>query len=151
MAARGRGNIINIGAYVPGSNPEIDDAIGRIGDINRYLAQGVEERGQPLSREAAPQEEQDQISRGQPQVGAQARLMSQGLRKLTGVIANLSRHGMLLVTPGPLSSPSVIVQVASDRQVVQLFGETVWTRRLDHGCHGAGVEFIARFGRISRG
>src|SRR3972149_7667992 len=33
---------------------------------------------------------------------------------LTGVIANLSRHGMLLVTPGPLSSPSVIVQVASD-------------------------------------
>lgn len=41
-------DIINIGAYVPGSNPEIDDATRRIGDINRYLAQGVEEKA-PLN------------------------------------------------------------------------------------------------------
>jgi flagellum-specific ATP synthase len=37
-------DLINIGAYVAGSSPEIDDAIRRIGDINAYLAQPVEEK-----------------------------------------------------------------------------------------------------------
>ncbi len=45
-------DLINIGAYVPGSNPEIDDAIRRIGEINRYLAQGVAEKA-PLSEAVA--------------------------------------------------------------------------------------------------
>jgi len=41
-------DIINIGAYVPGSNPEIDDSLRRISDINGYLTQGVEEKA-PLA------------------------------------------------------------------------------------------------------
>jgi flagellum-specific ATP synthase len=41
-------DMINIGAYVAGSSPEIDDAVRRIGDINSYLAQGVEEKA-PLA------------------------------------------------------------------------------------------------------
>lgn len=37
-------DLINIGAYRHGSNPEIDYAISHIRDINAYLSQGVEER-----------------------------------------------------------------------------------------------------------
>ena len=40
-------DMINIGAYAKGSNPEIDQAIAAIGDINGYLRQAVEDR-QPL-------------------------------------------------------------------------------------------------------
>ena len=36
-------DLINIGAYVKGSNPRIDDSIEKINDINRYLRQGIEE------------------------------------------------------------------------------------------------------------
>jgi flagellum-specific ATP synthase len=36
-------DLINIGAYVSGSNPEIDFAIGMIGKINSYLMQGIDE------------------------------------------------------------------------------------------------------------
>jgi flagellum-specific ATP synthase len=45
-------DMINIGAYVAGSNPEIDDAIGRIGEVNRYLVQGVAEKS-PLAESVA--------------------------------------------------------------------------------------------------
>jgi flagellum-specific ATP synthase len=37
-------DLINIGAYVPGSNPKIDQAIHIIDDINRYLQQGIEDQ-----------------------------------------------------------------------------------------------------------
>lgn len=37
-------DLINIGAYVPGSNPKIDQAISMIDDITRYLQQGIEDR-----------------------------------------------------------------------------------------------------------
>ncbi len=36
-------DLINIGAYVDGSNPEIDYAIKMIGEINSYLKQGIDE------------------------------------------------------------------------------------------------------------
>ena len=36
-------DLINIGAYVAGSNSEIDYAIGMIGKINSYLKQGIDE------------------------------------------------------------------------------------------------------------
>lgn len=36
-------DLINIGAYTIGSNPKIDDAIGRIEAINRFLRQDVQE------------------------------------------------------------------------------------------------------------
>ena len=42
-------DLINLGAYARGSNPEIDDAIERIAAIRTYLQQGM--------REAAPWEE----------------------------------------------------------------------------------------------
>ncbi|MFH0810034.1 MAG: FliI/YscN family ATPase [Pseudomonadota bacterium] len=37
-------DLINIGAYVPGSNPDIDDAIQRVRDINDYLTQDVDQK-----------------------------------------------------------------------------------------------------------
>lgn len=37
-------DLINIGAYKAGSNKEIDNAIAKINDINRFLTQGVEEK-----------------------------------------------------------------------------------------------------------
>ncbi len=37
-------DLINIGAYVQGSNPKIDRAIEMIEDINAYLCQGIEEK-----------------------------------------------------------------------------------------------------------
>jgi flagellum-specific ATP synthase len=37
-------DLINIGAYVQGSNPKIDQAIDMIDDINTYLCQGIDEQ-----------------------------------------------------------------------------------------------------------
>jgi flagellum-specific ATP synthase len=36
-------DLINIGAYVTGSNPRIDQAVGMIDNITRYLQQGIED------------------------------------------------------------------------------------------------------------
>jgi flagellum-specific ATP synthase len=36
-------DLIAIGAYQRGTNPAIDDALARIGDVRRYLAQGLDE------------------------------------------------------------------------------------------------------------
>jgi flagellar biosynthesis/type III secretory pathway ATPase len=37
-------DLINIGAYVDGSNPKIDESIAAIDGFNKYLRQGVEEK-----------------------------------------------------------------------------------------------------------
>jgi flagellum-specific ATP synthase len=37
-------DLINIGAYVEGSNPEIDYAIKKLPEINAFLRQGIDER-----------------------------------------------------------------------------------------------------------
>lgn len=37
-------DLINIGAYKAGSNPDIDYAIGKIKTVNKYLCQGVDEK-----------------------------------------------------------------------------------------------------------
>jgi flagellum-specific ATP synthase len=37
-------DLINIGAYVSGSNPKIDYAISRIDAVNEFLCQGMDER-----------------------------------------------------------------------------------------------------------
>ena len=37
-------DLINIGAYVAGSNPQIDYAVKKIPDVNRFLCQEVKER-----------------------------------------------------------------------------------------------------------
>jgi flagellum-specific ATP synthase len=43
-AHRNAEDLINIGAYVKGSNPSIDYAVSKIGDINKFLIQGIEEK-----------------------------------------------------------------------------------------------------------
>jgi flagellum-specific ATP synthase len=40
-------DLINVGAYVEGSNPEIDQAIAKIPEINEFLVQAIEERHLP--------------------------------------------------------------------------------------------------------
>ncbi|MBT4287381.1 MAG: flagellum-specific ATP synthase FliI, partial [Deltaproteobacteria bacterium] len=45
-------DLINIGAYVKGSNPKIDYAIQKINDINRFLQQGLREKFMLLECEA---------------------------------------------------------------------------------------------------
>jgi flagellum-specific ATP synthase len=37
-------DLIQIGAYVPGSNPQIDEAIKKMPEINRFLRQGIDEK-----------------------------------------------------------------------------------------------------------
>jgi flagellum-specific ATP synthase len=37
-------DLISVGAYVEGSNPEIDAAVGKMPALNRFLRQAVEER-----------------------------------------------------------------------------------------------------------
>jgi flagellum-specific ATP synthase len=37
-------DLINIGAYVKGSNPKIDDAIEKIDDVNSFLQQATSDR-----------------------------------------------------------------------------------------------------------
>lgn len=64
-----------------------------------------------------------------------------------GVVANLSRHGQLLVTMTEMRSPAIITQFQSARHTIQLVGRVVWSQYLDLGCFGAGIDFVARFGR----
>jgi hypothetical protein len=71
-------------------------------------------------------------------------LIAEGTRN--GVVANLSRHGQMLVTTRPIESPTVITQFQNAQRTIQLLGRVVWSRYLDVGCYGAGIDFIARFG-----
>ena len=36
-------DLINIGAYIKGSNPKIDSAVGKIDAVNEFLKQATEE------------------------------------------------------------------------------------------------------------
>jgi len=45
-------DLINIGAYVPGSNPAIDYARGRIAAVRGFLRQGTREKADPLEARA---------------------------------------------------------------------------------------------------
>jgi hypothetical protein len=65
---------------------------------------------------------------------------------LNGVVANLSRHGLMLVTTRQITTPIVITQFQNARRTIQLIGRVVWNNYLDIGCFGAGVDFQARFG-----
>jgi hypothetical protein len=65
---------------------------------------------------------------------------------INGVVANLSRHGQMLVTTRPIESPTIITQFQNAQRTIQLVGRVVWSRYLDVGCYGAGIDFIARFG-----
>jgi flagellum-specific ATP synthase len=40
----GAEDLISVGAYVKGSNPEIDEAIEKFPDIERFLIQRIEEK-----------------------------------------------------------------------------------------------------------
>lgn len=46
-------DLINIGAYVEGNNPRLDEAIARIDRINQFLCQGIDERTAFAETEAA--------------------------------------------------------------------------------------------------
>jgi PilZ domain len=65
-----------------------------------------------------------------------------------GLVVNLSSHGMLLTTPVILPSTSVAVQMQGGSEKVQLLGKIVWSRHLGGSCYGAGVDFVARLGKV---
>jgi hypothetical protein len=69
---------------------------------------------------------------------------------INGVVANLSRHGQMLITTTPIQSPAIITQFQNAQRTIQLVGRVVWNRYLDVGCYGAGIDFIARFGRSAQ-
>lgn len=66
---------------------------------------------------------------------------------INGVVANLSRHGQMLITTAQLHSPMILTQFQNAQRTIQLVGRIVWSRYLDVGCYGAGVDFLARLGR----
>jgi hypothetical protein len=68
---------------------------------------------------------------------------------INGVVANLSRHGQMLVTTTAIQAPAILTQYQNAQRTIQLVGRVVWSRYLDVGCYGAGIDFIARFGRSS--
>lgn len=63
-------------------------------------------------------------------------------------IANLSSHGLLLVTGEPIDAAAAIVQVDRPRSTIQLLASIVWRQHLGGGCYGTGAELVARFGRV---
>jgi hypothetical protein len=63
-------------------------------------------------------------------------------------IANLSSHGLLLVTGEPIEAGAAVVQVESPRSILQLLVNVVWKQNLGGGCYGSGGEFVTRFGRV---
>jgi hypothetical protein len=67
---------------------------------------------------------------------------------LNSMIANLSSHGLLLVTGVPLDGNVIMAQVERPRGTLQLLANIVWKQHLGGGCYGAGAEFVARFGRV---
>jgi PilZ domain len=65
-----------------------------------------------------------------------------------GIVANLSSHGMLLATPLYLQNANIAVQMQANSEKVQLIGRIVWSRHLGAGCYGAGIDFVARLGKV---
>jgi ribosomal protein L37AE/L43A len=65
-----------------------------------------------------------------------------------GIVANLSSHGMLLLTAVQLHSAAVAVQMQGGPEKIQVLGRIVWSRFLGHGCYGTGVDFAAQLGKV---
>lgn len=71
--------------------------------------------------------------------------------KCCSIVANLSSHGMLLTTAVQLTTPFVAVQMHGGNEVMQLLGKIVWSRHLGRSCYGAGIDFVARLGKVNPG
>lgn len=67
---------------------------------------------------------------------------------LETVVANLSSHGMLMITGVPFEAPMVIIQLDQRGGPLQLVARIIWSRHLGRGCYGAGTEFLGRFGKL---
>jgi hypothetical protein len=80
-------------------------------------------------------------------VGLDAKFMLSGESRL-GIVINLSSHGMLLATPLPLQVAHAAIQMDAGIEKVQLLGRVVWSRQLGLDCHGAGIDFVARLGKV---
>jgi hypothetical protein len=78
-------------------------------------------------------------------VGVDANCMLVG-DPLYAMVANLSAHGMLLVSEVALECEMVFVRVPLKGEWLQLFGRIAWSRELGSGFFGVGIEFIARLG-----
>jgi hypothetical protein len=76
-------------------------------------------------------------------VDADCRLVGNPLHAM---VANLSAHGMLLVSEVALECEMVFVRVPLKGEWLQLFGRIAWSRELGSGYFGIGVEFVARLG-----
>jgi PilZ domain len=81
-------------------------------------------------------------------IGLDANFMV-AVQSCRGVVVNLSSHGMLLATPVQLHNANVAVQMHGGGERVQLLGRIVWSRHLGGSCYGAGIDFVARLGKVA--
>jgi hypothetical protein len=70
-------------------------------------------------------------------------------KPLPGMVVDLSRHGLGMVTAAAIEVKHVVVQIRHPARHVQVLGEVVWTKDIGRGIHGAGIQFLLRFGRSS--
>jgi hypothetical protein len=68
-------------------------------------------------------------------------------KPLPGMVVDLSSHGLGMVTAQAIEAPHIVVQIRHPAGHVQVLGDVVWTKDIGHGIHGAGVQFLMRFGR----
>ena len=64
-----------------------------------------------------------------------------------GLAIDLTVHGLGMVTPTPLNTPHIAMQIRYPTGVLQLLGEVVWTNQIAVDFYNSGVQFLLRFGR----
>jgi hypothetical protein len=64
-----------------------------------------------------------------------------------GLAIDLTVHGLGMVTPTPLATRQIAMQIRHPAGVLQLVGEVVWTNQITAEFYNSGVQFLLRFGR----
>jgi hypothetical protein len=68
-------------------------------------------------------------------------------RPSLGLAIDLTVHGLGMVTPAPISTRHIAMQIRHPAGVLQLVGEVVWTNQIAAEFYNSGVQLLLRFGR----